>query len=79
MRVTVPESALAENAGLSSAPTSKPTPWPEWDIVAESEPYEESYLPSTVTQGEKEEGTEDAAEPDTKTGVDAAFLIFQER
>jgi hypothetical protein len=71
---------LAENGGLASAPPTKAATWPEWDIVAESEPYEESYLPDTVTgAGEREEGTEDAAEPDTKTGVDKAFLIFQER
>ncbi|GAA5827890.1 hypothetical protein JCM11251_007718 [Rhodosporidiobolus azoricus] len=55
-------------------------PFPEWDIGAEPEPYEESYLPDpSQPAGEKEEGTEDAAEPDTRTGVDTAFLTFQER
>ncbi|GAA5861960.1 hypothetical protein JCM8547_001539 [Rhodosporidiobolus lusitaniae] len=55
-------------------------PFPEFDVQAEPEPYEESYLPDPAQPAaEKEEGTEDAAEPDTKTGVDRAFLAFQER
>lgn len=76
----IAESALESNDGLSTAPPERVTPWPEWDIAAESEPYEESYLPDSITKGDEgETGTEDAAEPDTRTGVDSAFLAFQER
>ncbi|GAA6037721.1 hypothetical protein JCM8097_002307 [Rhodosporidiobolus ruineniae] len=72
---------LDAETGLSSRPEKGALkPFPEFDVAAEPEPYEESYLPDPNTPaGEKEEGTEDAAEPDTKTGVDSAFLAFQER
>ncbi|GAA6014555.1 hypothetical protein JCM10207_001643 [Rhodosporidiobolus poonsookiae] len=74
------EGKLDAETGLRSKPEKRLPAFPEFDIAAEPEPYEESYLPDPSTPaGEKEEGTEDAAEPDTKTGVDSAFLIFQER
>ncbi|GAA5911382.1 uncharacterized protein JCM6883_000076 [Sporobolomyces salmoneus] len=55
--------------------------WPEWDIVAEPEPYEESYLPdpSAPNLEEAEGGGEDVDAPDSVSGVDKEFLIFQER
>ncbi|BGP51410.1 hypothetical protein JCM10450v2_007352 [Rhodotorula kratochvilovae] len=74
------EDALDANSGLASKPSASVKPFPEFDIAAEPEPYEESYLPDpAVPAPEAEEGTEDAASSDTKTGVDRAFLQFQER
>ncbi|PRQ71050.1 Proteophosphoglycan ppg4 [Rhodotorula toruloides] len=74
------EDALDAATALASAPSSSAKSWPEFDIAAEPEPYEESYLPSeNAPAAEAEEGTEDAAATDTKTGVDSAFLHFQER
>ncbi|GAA5891598.1 hypothetical protein JCM8208_007334 [Rhodotorula glutinis] len=74
------EDALEPNSALSTKPSTPARPWPEFDIGAEPEPYEESYLPDPATPApENEEGTEDAASADTKTGVDRAFLQFQER
>ncbi|KAI5475609.1 programmed cell death protein 2 [Pseudohyphozyma bogoriensis] len=68
---------------VDSAPSGsrEVQPFAEWDIACEPEPYEESYLddPAKTTAADGEEGGEDAAEPDTATGVDRAFLIFQER
>ncbi|GAA5888397.1 hypothetical protein JCM6882_008605 [Rhodosporidiobolus microsporus] len=74
------EEKLDPETQLAGKPEKKVEPFPEFDVGAEPEPYEESYLPDpSQPAGEKEEGTEDAAEPDTKTGVDTAFLTFQER
>ncbi|GAA5963445.1 hypothetical protein JCM21900_004646 [Sporobolomyces salmonicolor] len=74
------EAKLDPTSALSGKPSTSTAPWPEWDIAAEPEPYEESYLPAEAAPAaEDEEGTEDAAEPDTTTGVDRAFLEFQER
>ncbi|GJN93790.1 hypothetical protein Rhopal_006848-T1 [Rhodotorula paludigena] len=74
------EDALDPTSALSSAPSTSSKPWPEFDVAAEPEPYEESYLPDpSAPAPENEEGTEDAAATDTKTGVDRAFLAFQER
>ncbi|BGP19873.1 hypothetical protein JCM10213v2_008004 [Rhodosporidiobolus nylandii] len=74
------EEKLDKETQLASKPEKRLEPFPEFDVQAEPEPYEESYLPDPAAPAaEKEEGTEDAAEPDTKTGVDNAFLIFQER
>ncbi|KAK4704293.1 hypothetical protein P7C70_g1916, partial [Phenoliferia sp. Uapishka_3] len=57
-----------------------PTPLPEWDIECELEPYEESFLTDASRSLEDDGGQgEDADEPDTTSGVDKAFLIFQER
>jgi hypothetical protein len=59
-------------------------PLKEWDIQAEPEPYEESYLPEDESQtttggdGTMIEG-DDADAKDTVSGVDKEFLIFQER
>jgi hypothetical protein len=46
------ESALESNNGLAGADSTKTKsePWPEWDIQAEPEPYEESYLPGKLTR-----------------------------
>lgn len=56
------------------------TSFAEWDIACEPEPYQESFLADTdKTSTEDGNDGEDAAEPDTKTGVDRAFLLFQER
>ncbi|KPV72014.1 uncharacterized protein RHOBADRAFT_65678 [Rhodotorula graminis WP1] len=74
------EDALEPNSALSSKPSTPARPWPEFDIGAEPEPYEESYLPDPAAPAlDNEEGTEDATSADTKTGVDRAFLQFQER
>ncbi|GAA5839051.1 hypothetical protein JCM9279_002577 [Rhodotorula babjevae] len=74
------EDALEPNSALASKPSTPARPWPEFDIGAEPEPYEESYLPDAAAPAlDTEEGTEDAAATDTKTGVDRAFLQFQER
>ncbi|GAA5881280.1 hypothetical protein JCM1840_003843 [Sporobolomyces johnsonii] len=73
------EAKLDPTSALSGKPSTSTAPWPEWDIAAEPEPYEESYLPEAAPAAENEEGTEDAGEPDTATGVDRAFLEFQER
>ncbi|BGP27466.1 programmed cell death protein 2 [Rhodotorula toruloides] len=74
------EDALDAATALASAPSSPAKLWPEFDIAAEPEPYEESYLPlENAPAAEVEDGTEDAAATDTKTGVDSAFLHFQER
>ncbi|KAK4048399.1 hypothetical protein OIV83_004745 [Microbotryomycetes sp. JL201] len=64
--------------GLAAKPELARSPWKEWDIESEPEPYEESYLPTAVPAADSN-GAEDAVEPDTKTGVDSTFLRFQER
>lgn len=43
------ESALDSSSALSGTPSAPTKPWPEWDIAAEPEPYEESYLPGTLS------------------------------
>ncbi|GAA5990371.1 hypothetical protein JCM10908_007340 [Rhodotorula pacifica] len=75
------EDALDPTSALSGPPSTSAKPWPEYDIAAEPEPYEESYLPETAPPApeQAEAGSEDAEAPDTRTGVDSAFLIFQER
>merc|ERR1719487_1191812 len=74
------ENALDSTSALSRAPSTSARPWPEYDIAAEPEPYEESYLPDAAPAPEQAEpGNEDVDAPDTRTGVDSAFLIFQER
>ncbi|GAA5956870.1 hypothetical protein JCM8115_003847 [Rhodotorula mucilaginosa] len=75
------EDALDPTSALSGPPSTSARPWPEYDIAAEPEPYEESYLPETAPPApeQAEAGSEDAEAPDTRTGVDSAFLIFQER
>ncbi|BGP58028.1 hypothetical protein JCM8202v2_005685 [Rhodotorula sphaerocarpa] len=72
------ENALDSTSALSRAPSTSARPWPEYDIAAEPEPYEESYLPAPAPE-QAEPGNEDVDAPDTRTGVDSAFLIFQER
>mgnify|MGYP006899216216 FL=1 len=39
------EDALDPTSALSGLPSTSARPWPEYDIAAEPEPYEESYLP----------------------------------
>lgn len=39
------EDALDPTSALSGPPSTSARPWPEYDIAAEPEPYEESYLP----------------------------------
>ncbi|GAA6018811.1 hypothetical protein JCM11491_006872 [Sporobolomyces phaffii] len=83
------ELALAPTLGLirdddaSPTPTKTPQPWPEWNIQAEPEPYEESYLPDDRTSAAAGDDAaiegEDADAPDTVSGVDKEFLVFQER
>ncbi|GAA5862083.1 hypothetical protein JCM3774_006167 [Rhodotorula dairenensis] len=75
------EDSLDPTSALSGPPSTSARPWPEYDIAAEPEPYEESYLPETAPPApeQAEAGSEDAEAPDTRTGVDSAFLIFQER
>ncbi|GAA5980943.1 hypothetical protein JCM11641_005493 [Rhodosporidiobolus odoratus] len=74
------EDKLDAATGLDGRSEKVIKPFKEWDVVPEEEPWEESYLPDSTAQiSELEEGTEDADEPDTKPGVDAAFLAFQER
>ncbi|KAK4052334.1 hypothetical protein OIO90_004415 [Microbotryomycetes sp. JL221] len=73
------EEQLATCCGLHTRPEQSPEFWPEWDIICEPEPYEESYLPDDVPAVDGKTDRGDAAEPDTETGVDSAFLRFQER
>ncbi|GAA6055021.1 hypothetical protein JCM3770_006698 [Rhodotorula araucariae] len=74
------EDGLDVDSALASKSSPPAKPFPEFDIAAEPEPYEESYLPDPAAPApEAEEGTEDAASSDTKVGVDRAFLQFQER
>lgn len=42
------ESELDEKTQLKGTVVGTPKPWMEWDIAAEPEPYEESYLPGNV-------------------------------
>lgn len=93
------ESRLDPKTAFEGSSKTKQFPaFPEWEIVCEPEPYEESYLPGPLpspissfpTQSkfsaepvqsgiEGEMGPDDEAEPDTVSGVDGAFLRFQER
>lgn len=43
----IAENALDATTGLAFAPSSSAKAWAEFDIAAEPEPYEESYLPCT--------------------------------
>ncbi|KDE03276.1 hypothetical protein MVLG_06233 [Microbotryum lychnidis-dioicae p1A1 Lamole] len=71
------EAALDPTTALAGSVDAAPCMWPEWDVICESEPYEDSYLESDrqPTEG----AAEDADLPDTQSGVDKAFLTFQER
>ncbi|GAA5930610.1 uncharacterized protein JCM15063_002413 [Sporobolomyces koalae] len=73
------EAALDVKSGLQGTPTTATKPWPEWDIAAEPEPYEESYLPDPAAPSPEQAEGEDADAPDTISGVDKEFLAFQER
>jgi len=41
------EIELDEKTQLKGTIMGAPKPWSEWDVAAEPEPYEESYLPGT--------------------------------
>ncbi|KAM0747495.1 hypothetical protein T439DRAFT_328733 [Meredithblackwellia eburnea MCA 4105] len=79
------EDALTPSHGLGGErPEGSKTfaPLPEWEIECDSEPYEESYLSDTrkpLTEEDDGNDQTDAIEPDTATGVDKAFLVFQDR
>ncbi|GAA6062743.1 hypothetical protein JCM10212_000383 [Sporobolomyces blumeae] len=74
------ESELDAKTALEGSPVNPSAPWPEWDIAAEPEPYEESYLPDpSAPAPDQDEGGEDAEAGDTVSGVDKEFLAFQER
>lgn len=42
------EIELDEKTQLKGTIVGAPKPWSEWDVAAEPEPYEESYLPGTL-------------------------------
>ena len=47
--VMIAEDTIKPNSALSGpASAVSVTAWPEWDVAAEPEPYEESYLPGEL-------------------------------